>query len=626
LEVLRFPEELSFVAAAESAVAQAGDEVLRLDLSYAATERPAQVVRDAVRTADVHVLIAGFVYGSEVPDRRLSYPEWEFESAGEMGLPRLVFLLADHGSGQPELLGERVSFARQARFRQRLRGNGLVTATVSSPDELATVLRHMLLQLPRDRAGFAGAGSALDRSVRGVVAGVSSDRESREDALGINWDVHQLALMLASFAVEAPLSVALLGNWGTGKTTFLLHLRQSLDNLVARSAKQAEASGFVTHLRQVTFNVWHYSDDHLWVGLVEHMFRELTRAAPASAIERVRELEAELDQERKEQGRLANELAVLENRHSWLGWIHLPMRAIRLAVAASGGMWRELRRKRTWFTALVAVAGLAAAVYGQPVLAWLGGTVGVAAPAIAVWTWLAERIDEGHKKLRQQKDVTDQVVKETEDKLNRLDPQRRLALLFDEISSAERYRHYRGLVGAIHHDLRRLSDELAAATEGEPQLQRIVLYIDDLDRCSPQRVLEVLQAVNLLLTTDLFMVVVAVDPRWLIESLKAFHGELFSKSVRPLDYLDKIFHRDRRVDGRRLRRPLLLRGPAQPHTSSSTNSAATHNPRVRPRMATAMMRPTAVLAQPILTRSIGQLDMAITLGACASTAENGAES
>lgn len=218
------------------------------------------------------------------------------------------------------------------------------------------------------------------------------------------------------------------------------------------------------------------------------------------------------------------------------------MHSIRLAAAAGGGLWRELRRKRTWGAAVAAVAGLVAVVYGQPVFAWLGGTAGVVTSAIAAWRWLAERVEEGRTMLRLRKDAADKEVKDTEDKLNRLDPTRRLGRLLDEISSRERYDSYRGLVGAIHHDLRRLSDDPAATTAGEPHLQRIVLYIDDLDRCSPERVLEVLQAVNLLLTMDLFMVVVAVDPRWLVESLRTFHGQMFSENVHPLDYLDKIFH------------------------------------------------------------------------------------
>ena len=49
-------------------------------------------------------------------------------------------------------------------------------------------------------------------------------------------------------------------------------------------------------------------------------------------------------------------------------------------------------------------------------------------------------------------------------------------------------------------------------------IERIILYIDDLDRCPPKRVVEVLEAVHLLLAFDLFVVVVAVDARWLERS------------------------------------------------------------------------------------------------------------
>src|SRR5262249_42283739 len=81
---------------------------------------------------------------------------------------------------------------------------------------------------------------------------------------------------------------------------------------------------------------------------------------------------------------------------------------------------------------------------------------------------------------------------------------------------------------------------------GPPPLERIVLYIDDLDRCPPRQVVEVLEAVHLLLALDLFVVVVAVDARWLIRSLEYHHHELFKGGTQknlatPIDSLDKIF-------------------------------------------------------------------------------------
>jgi len=52
-----------------------------------------------------------------------------------------------------------------------------------------------------------------------------------------------------------------------------------------------------------------------------------------------------------------------------------------------------------------------------------------------------------------------------------------------------------------------------------PYFDRIILYIDDLDRCPPELVVDVLQAIHLLLAFDLFVVFVAVDARWVSRSL-----------------------------------------------------------------------------------------------------------
>ena len=89
---------------------------------------------------------------------------------------------------------------------------------------------------------------------------------------------------------------------------------------------------------------------------------------------------------------------------------------------------------------------------------------------------------------------------------------------------------------------RQLSDDLtdarnewlASGATTPPPLERIVLYIDDLDRCPPRRVVEVLEAVHLMLALELFVVVVAVDARWLIRSLEYHYRELFSTGDDPV--------------------------------------------------------------------------------------------
>jgi len=90
-----------------------------------------------------------------------------------------------------------------------------------------------------------------------------------------------------------------------------------------------------------------------------------------------------------------------------------------------------------------------------------------------------------------------------------------------------------------------------------PHIDRIILYIDDLDRCPPERVVEVLQAVHLLLAFPLFVVVVGVDARWVSRSLALRFKDLWRQvavadgedaagdpdatAATPQDYLEKIF-------------------------------------------------------------------------------------
>lgn len=76
--------------------------------------------------------------------------------------------------------------------------------------------------------------------------------------------------------------------------------------------------------------------------------------------------------------------------------------------------------------------------------------------------------------------------------------------------------------------------------------ERVIIYFDDLDRCSEEQVVGILQAIHLLLAFDCFVVVAAVDAKWLKRSLQVGLSQ-FAPSrdgtgpVAPADYLEKIF-------------------------------------------------------------------------------------
>ena len=121
------------------------------------------------------------------------------------------------------------------------------------------------------------------------------------------------------------------------------------------------------------------------------------------------------------------------------------------------------------------------------------------------------------------------------------------------------------LFSRIRNDFEKLSDLMMKSNEeyvaqkrvgdeivGPPTVSRIVLYIDDLDRCPADRVVEVLKLVHLLLAFPLFVCVAAVDPRWITRCLQQAPGliDVGKSSVladelgvpaTATDYLEKIF-------------------------------------------------------------------------------------
>jgi hypothetical protein len=125
-------------------------------------------------------------------------------------------------------------------------------------------------------------------------------------------------------------------------------------------------------------------------------------------------------------------------------------------------------------------------------------------------------------------------------------PSRLLGEFISERLGSDDYRSRLGVPALVRRDLARMSTLIqqrhaAGNPTGEHGIDRIVLYIDDLDRCPTKLVVDVLQAVHLLLAFPLFVVVVAVDARWLSHSLREHYHQLQGADATPEDFIEKIF-------------------------------------------------------------------------------------
>lgn len=117
----------------------------------------------------------------------------------------------------------------------------------------------------------------------------------------------------------------------------------------------------------------------------------------------------------------------------------------------------------------------------------------------------------------------------------------RLSRFIQERAASEDYRQHLGIIALIRRDFDKLTKLMLRQGKdhldpGLPIIDRIILYIDDLDRCAPDRVVEVLRAIHLLLAFPLFVVVVGVDARWVSRSLEEHYPELLgAASLTPVE-------------------------------------------------------------------------------------------
>jgi KAP family P-loop domain len=89
--------------------------------------------------------------------------------------------------------------------------------------------------------------------------------------------------------------------------------------------------------------------------------------------------------------------------------------------------------------------------------------------------------------------------------------------------------------------MKQIKDDLEVFANSLKPHVKVVVFIDDLDRCDPKKAVEVLEAVKLLLDFDRFIVFLALDARIITQVIEEHYGKVLAEAqITGYEYLDKI--------------------------------------------------------------------------------------
>lgn len=363
------------------------------------------------------------------------------------------------------------------------------------------------LQAELASATDAAANSAVPESagtpLKGLSPHITTDRWTIDDALGYRFYAEAIARFITDLRTIPPLTISIQAPWGGGKTSLMRMIQQRLDPLAPdicpddqgasktgaerpvepmtlrsamRELKVSSAGdsslpkvvGSSPSERQrftVWFNAWKYeSTNQVWAGLADSIIRQYAQRLTPESRERF--------------------------------WLTLNARRIdpdRIRKIIYGKLFDSLLQRLPLLVAFIAAASLAALK-----LLPEGGLFSVAGSVVAVLsTFLAYG----------KREADDEPV----------------AVTLKDFLDVPDYSSDAGYIHGVADDVQRIF-----AATGADRDNPIVVFIDDLDRCSPGKIAQVTEAINLFLAGEFphAVFVLGMDSEMVAAALQAAHREL----------------------------------------------------------------------------------------------------
>ncbi|MFT0172787.1 P-loop NTPase fold protein [Paraburkholderia mimosarum] len=387
--------------------------------------------------------------------------------------------------------------------------------SINIDDVIESFLAHPASRKVLSLADFGIQSDALLREYQDARVGqigkmLHNDVATVQDRLGYDAYAEAIRDFLVDKATPWPLSVSIQAPWGTGKSSLMRQIREQLDPVDDRTEHAATPSkgrltlsGVLAFLNQkqpafkpgesndkqlwtVWFNAWQYdSSEKLWAGLVDAIVAQVTA--------RLNPFDRELFLLRLQLSRIDDSIVrrKIYDRVTTIWWSKA--RSWTLAGATGiGSMFAAHaasdHTQSSWISGALAHTPLAGLI----------GGVGLA---------VALAISYGKTRANTNAEPA--------------------AFALSEYLQVPDYNRELGTIHHVHRDLLRVLELVPRQRDsGEPS--PLVVFIDDLDRCSPSKIAGVVEGVNMFLASEAYrcMFVIGIDPQMIAAALEEAHSKV----------------------------------------------------------------------------------------------------
>jgi hypothetical protein len=385
------------------------------------------------------------------------------------------------------------------------------------------------------------------------VASAFSDKAAVEDKLGFETQARALAEIILKPETEPPVVIGVYGPWGSGKSTFLKLVGKALHEL--------------------------------------HEQMKTTKSNQAKSMPDLLPIEY-------------NAWEYIDATKLWAGLAQVVSQHLDERLSSRQRWWYAITRHARRFTAafligLIPVAGAVAFSIWESIRGELQGSllnIGVRIVALVIGLISSGAI------LSQQRPLTTTV----EGLINNFDP--------TEMSGA-----LNQVSAEMHHVIQKYFTEPSSSPKQQVRAGKIkaVVFIDELDRCPLERIVDILEAIKLFLAEEIFIVLIAVDTRVASEAIHLRYKDVNNPEL-GREYLEKIVQiplsvpKTQALNVRNYLKDLMkITEPVQ--TSSNNTTQTTQSSAISPTLPT---NTESTVLRSATSESPGaiQLSVAATLG------------